>query len=584
MKKLVCIALCTLLAFAAYGQSHTVKSETTVRIGGKDYYVHHVAAGDTFYSLGRTYNIADSIIIRCNPQTADGLKAGQLLKIPSATVVQPVKQPSKTFIKHKVEKGETAYSLTRNYEISLQTLIKDNPGLDPTKLQEGQVIYIRKNEVGDTSEADSHREWEQYKEKVNSVAAGYQYHMVKAGETLFGISREYGVKPSEIAAMNGLADDAPLKADEMIKVPKIVKDTVSVVVKPTPVATSFSKTNIPDIALILPINSAERSGQNFLDFYRGALLAMDDMRKAGHSANLNVYNSHKSAADVTAIVEEPGFANTDLIIGPVYAEAMEPAVKFAEQKNIPIISPLDKTTVQSDMLYQAAPDVASKYVKLDSLLKTNANIVLITSDNDDKDFADDMNQLLNGKPHTSYYYNISSDGGKVANIINWEKNNVFVVLAANEVIIDRTLAGISSAYNNAAARSGKTASINVLGTSRWTRFNTIDKNLYFKLSVNLITSYHADRTSPNVRALDARYISAYGATPSLYSYKGYDVVSMFVSALFGHGITYDEKLQSITSKPLEAPYHFVQKQHAGTHYNTEWVHVTYLPSYKILAR
>lgn len=581
-RKIAILSLFCLSALCLTAQ--TIKSPTSVRIDGQDYYVHTVAKGDTFYSLGRTYSVADSVILRNNPQTADGLKTGQLLKIPF-TVAVPVatpKQLSKIFTRHTVVKGETAYGISRSYGISLQTLIDDNPGFDPSSISEGQVVLIRKKEIGDTSDNELHNQWEDYRQKVNSVTDNFKYHIVKPGETLYSLGRMYSVSADDIATLNGITD-GNIKVQSMIKIPEITKATAKDIVVEQPV---FDKFTTPEIALMLPLSPSGKSSKNFLEFYQGALLAMEDIKGSGLSANLNVYDTGRSSAKVESITESSDFEGTDLIIGPVYAEAMTPALRYAEQHSVPIVSPLGSVSTENNMLYQAAPDVDAKYAKLDSIIDRNANtnIVVVTSNNDDREFTADIQKLLAVTPHTTYRYNSATDGGEIAGIIDWDRNNVFVILAADEVTVDKTLAGISSAYNNTAARTARQTSIRILGTPRWSRYTTLDKNLYFKLSVTFITSYHTDRTNVAVRAFDTRYVAKYGHLPSPYSYKGYDVTKMFAQALFATGESFDQRLRSVGSTPIESPYNFKQKVHSGTFYNDQWIMVTYNPDYTISAR
>ena len=112
------------------------------------YYVHNVRHGETLYSLAKTYGVAEQVIAAENPQLAQGLKADQSLKIPvveTGVVVQEQLSPKKlkkTFDQHTVQKGETLYGISRRYAISVETIMEDNPGLDPIHLKPGSVILI----------------------------------------------------------------------------------------------------------------------------------------------------------------------------------------------------------------------------------------------------------------------------------------------------------------------------------------------------------------------------------------------------------------------------------------------------------
>lgn len=81
MKKTAWLLLCILLGFS-WARAQTRKSESMVTIAGESYYVHTVEPGETLYSLGKAYGTDEQAIRRNNPHTAEGLKTGQVLKIP----------------------------------------------------------------------------------------------------------------------------------------------------------------------------------------------------------------------------------------------------------------------------------------------------------------------------------------------------------------------------------------------------------------------------------------------------------------------------------------------------------------------
>jgi LysM repeat protein len=63
------------------------RSSQKTQIGGKEYYMHHVKQGQTLYSISKAYNVTVEEIEKLNPEVKNGLKAGLVLGIP----VRPVK-------------------------------------------------------------------------------------------------------------------------------------------------------------------------------------------------------------------------------------------------------------------------------------------------------------------------------------------------------------------------------------------------------------------------------------------------------------------------------------------------------------
>ncbi len=591
-----------LCASPAYGQAVSQKSESLVYIDGENYWVHTVMAGDTLYSLSKLYDVSEGDITNSNPIVRDGLKTGQVVKIP-ARQLQTTNRQSKLFDEHTVRAGETAYSISRSYGISLNTLIEDNPGVDPTRLPIDLVLNIRKKEKGETLPWEITKQWEGYRDAANQVSDGYTYHLVKPGDTIYSLSRMFGVSQKALEEANGLKEGENLKANSMIRVPAepaALAEQGTAEAETGTAATGQSQpidfgdralfrsrqNAIPNIAIMLPLEGADAANSDFSDFYRGALLALEDLKAAGNSMNVTLYNTARSDAKVRSIVMSHDFVNTDLIIGPVYEQAMGPAVQFAEAYNIPIVSPLTPVKeFDSAMLYQMTPDASTKYNKLRDMFSGGKNIILVSSGTgDDAEFEREITAEIGSGNYGRFTIGSS---GNVTSLIDWNRENIFVVLAGTEIGVDKALASISSAYNNASARLGRKADIKVVGSSRWAGYgsNSIDKNLFFKLNVCFITSYYVDRSNRVIANFEGRFLDRYGNFPSRAGYRGYDAVKLFAGALFRQGGSYAWKIEAANSSaPLQIPYRFAQTGGNKRYVNDQWVLVSFRNNYDIEVR
>ena len=603
MKKLLLTALILLSGVPGKAQLIKTKSSSIVTIEGKNYYVHTVKKGETVYSLARLYGVTEDELLKSNPQAVEGLQPGQVLKI-RVTDIKPKLKPKKMarlFDTHVVNQGETAYAISKRYGISVNTLLEDNPGMDPAALSIGQKLNIRKTEQGETSDSQINAEWKEYRDAINSVSDDYIYHLVAKGETVYSLSRQFGVTQAEIMRSNDLRDG--LKTGALIRIPSKSKRQTEVVGEQTAVDSSSlmpateteftaedyaaeipSRTFLPgatlNVALMLPFNS----GRHFMDFYQGVLLGLEDIKKTGQSVNLSVYNTGRSEQEVESLVEREDFLNSDLVIGPVYEECLPPVLSFARKRGIPVVSPLAEVKHErSALLYQMSPDPACKYEKIKDLLTDDKNIVIVSTSDNDKEFESEITPLLPQGSFRRLSYDKNTPVSALEGMIRDDKNNVFIVLSGNEYTVDQILARISSVQNNLVARSIKNAQIQVLGSSRWSRFQNIDKNLYFKLGLCFVTSYHADRSNPVVNAFDKRYVKEFGVLPSLYSYRGYDAAKLFVGAASQPGEFLDNVNQS-SQTLLQMPYHFGQDGQGEVQTNDQWAFVRYLPNYTIEVR
>jgi LysM repeat protein len=142
---------------------------------------HQVEPKETLYSLARRYGTTIADIVAQNPGAENGLDIGEVLMIPYTR--------ENSRITHIVQEGETLYSISRKYAVSL-ALLQEWNDLSSTDLKLGQPLKIYPTES--TSIKD------EIQEKSGTA------HVVEAGETLFAISRKYDVPVRKLRKWNDL--------------------------------------------------------------------------------------------------------------------------------------------------------------------------------------------------------------------------------------------------------------------------------------------------------------------------------------------------------------------------------------------
>jgi hypothetical protein len=346
------------------------------------------------------------------------------------------------------------------------------------------------------------------------------------------------------------------------------------------------------VSLLLPLEDG-RGGldRRFGEFYRGALLALDELAEQGVNVRARLFDTPRDADSVAAILDSEEFAGTDLVIGPVYAEGMERVLEWGRRSGVPVVSPL---TVMDgfggEVFYQMAPTPATKYDKLTAMLtRAGTNVVYVRTAQPDAEMDSQLLPLLGNATQIVY-------GSMALPFDSRAAENIFVVSCTEQNLVDRILGELSSIYSDLRARSATSSELRVVGSAPWARFSgsVVDRELYFKTGVCYVTNYHADRTDAHVRAFDGRYIARFGDVPPSaplaaggrdnrvlpYAYRGYDAVKLFVGATMTRGYDFTSKLNAEGHELLQVPYHFEQSVW-GDWQNTSWPLVTYHPDYTI---
>ena len=99
-------------------------------------FMYTIAAGDTLFSLAQRYHTTVQAIEFFNRGIdPNKLQIGQVICIPVGAC------PGGTF-PYIIKSGDTYYSIARRYNIGVQDLLNSNPGVNPDKLYIGQTICV----------------------------------------------------------------------------------------------------------------------------------------------------------------------------------------------------------------------------------------------------------------------------------------------------------------------------------------------------------------------------------------------------------------------------------------------------------
>lgn len=167
---------------------------------GKALAQHLVRSGDTLFFIANQYGINLDELIHSNPQIKDPNKIwpGQVINLVVKKPIPPA--PPEGTIQIYVTAGETLFSIARRTGISLKALEKANPQIqDPDQLVPGQIVNVPIAVVAP-------------EEKLTIV--------VKPGDTLFRFAGIFGITVNDILEVNpGIANPDVLFLGQIVAIP-----------------------------------------------------------------------------------------------------------------------------------------------------------------------------------------------------------------------------------------------------------------------------------------------------------------------------------------------------------------------------
>jgi LysM repeat protein len=162
-------------------------------IAQEKYRSHKVEKGETVYSISKKYGVSEAAIYRLNPDAKRGIGSNSMLIIPSGDVINTRSVPIE-FKKHRVKRKETLFSIAQKYGITVEDIKKYNKHLYSKSLKKGEKLQIPvfpKIETVTVVTTDT-----------GNGKTDTQIHTVLAKETKYGIARKYGISIAELEALN----------------------------------------------------------------------------------------------------------------------------------------------------------------------------------------------------------------------------------------------------------------------------------------------------------------------------------------------------------------------------------------------
>jgi LysM repeat protein/ABC-type branched-subunit amino acid transport system substrate-binding protein len=517
-----------LLAIPVNAQDGIKKSTKTETIDGKKFYLHTVEKGQTLYAIAKAYDLTVNDVLLENPDAMNGIKPGQVLRIPFQKPVQtpkPAVQDTGYFL-HKVEAGETLYGIAKKYNISTDEIVKLNPEAK-TGLRIGQMLKLPKSVSTQPV-------------LVNNTANG--------GDTAFVTNK----KP-----LYNIALMLPFQ--------------------------SWNAVNLDVDCILEKKCEFPAKSEAAVMFYQGALLAIDSMKRAGLKVKLHVYDvDDADSAKVKDILARSEFSGMDLIIGPLSPGPLYPVAQWGKEHNIPVcspVSPVNKVLFKQPQVMKALPGISTQMEQLASFISGNHakdNIILLNSGNI-KDvnagntFRAAVNTALYPDGRDSIVY--CKGVGSVQASLKKDRLNVIVVASNNQASVTdiiRLLYGYAEDYP-----------IMLYGTSTWMTFDNMDFEYLEKLQFHFVAPYYVDYdSSMAVKRFIGRYEYYFHADPNSFCYAGYDVTMFMLSALNAYGTGFIAKCPELKYSGLQQEYSFYRSD-AESGYENRGVRIVRVFNYRL---
>jgi len=593
MKKLTYITISFLISIISTAQNYPIQN-----INGVEYYVYTVEASEGLYRISKKFNVLQADIYKANPGITEAIKAGQTLYIPvnNGNSGKSTQKSSyqKKIIEHKVLAKQTLYSISKMYGVEQSDIVGMNPEIQGNTIKIGQTLKIP------ISNMTKGQEQERVINQINDTQSPPQsntssrngkkkyvtYEVKNKKETLYSISRQFGVSINEIIEANPYAQDGIKKGDilqipiDEKNIPKTSgnelyhlvqpKETIYGICKQYNISkedlfrrnprlqteglkygdtifiasagktlgnTTDDNTRTYKIAYLLPFSIGEKERnvniERFIDFYRGSLIAMEDIKTSGVSLEVYTFDTQLGTSKTQEIVKSKLPKDIDLIIGPAYPEQITQVASFAKKNNIVQVVPFTSHISNSDRYAQQyqfnpVPNDLDKIVAANIFNKfkdNNIYMVYFSNEENEQSFytlPEQLERLMKSKSVRYVKLNINDiSKDKIASIANNNKHNLMVIRQCQtsdfQELIDmfdnntRNITFVTE--HNIFDYAQKDKSLKNKDFVSYSLFNTAPTNKYISSYNNYFPTRSKAQSTPN------------------YDLLGYDITLYFCKAL-----------------------------------------------------
>ncbi len=492
-----------------------VKSNVVQQIDNHFYYVHVIGAKQTLYSIAHLYGVPVSLICEINNiESGDNISEGQTIYIPI------------------VEEEDIVVQEVEENPVIVEE-VEENPVIVETEYTEPEV-YTEEVTADITADSTNYAD---------------EAPVVPEPEILFEPSYDLGMM--KYKSRNG----------EVLAVRPRKSETFNVALL------------IPlyyDNAKTLSVNCRNGDIMNgnkkpfrFVQFYQGAMIAIDSLIKMGMNINLSVYDVDEKVESANAVINSRELEDMDLIIGPFFRNSYKAVCEYAAENYINIVNPTTftrnvmcdnsrsfKMNVDDELKYSYLVDYICNYY-------FDSSVIIYTPD-ESKDSAtiDYITRLFantadrTGIPMTVKVFSQKTDSNAgYSKYITGTCTNVIISLATSYPHVLDHLTRLN--------KYSKSNRIVLFGNESWTSME-LDNSYLNNTNFHFISNKFIDYNDVNVKRFVKAFSDKYFSEPNSiqYAYLGYDTFFYYLNMLYYFGYDFPEYVSDVYYEGLESSLYF----------------------------
>ena len=384
-----------------------------------------------------------------------------------------------------------------------------------------------------------------------------EQHQVKKKETVFGISRAYGLTIEELINANPEMKQQgyELKKGAVLNIPYpksvIEKQEAERAAKARKAAEEAAKANDVRnreirLGVMLPLHDINGDGRRMMEYYRGVLMACDSLKKQGVSIDVHAWNTAEDD-NIYKVLEDPAAAKCDLIIGLLYSKQMDALSDFVAKHDIRLVIPFSINAPQLTtnrnifQVYQSQNEVSeatiSHYLER---FKDCHTVVIDCNDSTSKKgvFTFALRRQMESRGMECVVTNLKSSEEYFSNAFSRTKPNVVVLNTGRSQEL-----GVAFSKINGLKANNPELDITMFGYSDWLLYTHRYLENYYKYNTYIPSVFYYNPLSPATQQFQQKYRQNFSSDMQnllpRFAITGFDHAYFFLKGLHKYGKTFN---------------------------------------------
>ena len=523
-------------------------------IDENNYILHKVRRKQTLVKISNLYDVSLEMLVKYNNLSNDKLKKGSLIKIPTEALISYNSEIKNKVKYYRVLAKEGKWRVAYKYGITIDQLELMNPNINEF-LQVSEKIVVPNIDF----------------KNVNKIDENYAYYKVLPKEGFYRLKVKLGIEEEMIKSLNPILTNSELRDGMILKLPKEIDLKENLVTDREFNLVDFTKKKV---ALLLPIginninfDSVQITKSQLandkllnlsLDFYLGAITAIDSIASFGIPIELDVFDTNTSSkTDIFELVNKNMLQAYDLIVGPLTADAFNYTSVLLKNKSSYLVSPLSKVNPGVNVINTITSDDIL-FEKIVSFVESDTieNKKFIISDSENLLSTNKLKQkFLNA---TTFFSTINDLGVDTKSLVLEDLDSTFVE-GRNIVFLETRDQGfVSNVTSILNSFVDETHEILLFTTSAGKAFSGVNISNYYLSNLNFhYPSFKKPLDYDSNTIFISNFNNKYNFTPNKYVVRGYDLILDLLLRLSSDNATFNQD-DSIESEYLENKFKYVR--------------------------